>query len=154
LTFARVVKILIEPETHRAVGVKFLDRNKKVYTVKASREVLLCAGTLNSPQLLMLSGVGPRQQLEKLGIRVVEDLPVGYNLQDHVSMGALTFLVNETVTIVESRLATNPTNVFDYFIRGSGPFTVPGGAEALAFIDTKNCKYSTLKNAYEVSENL
>ncbi|XP_011501406.1 PREDICTED: glucose dehydrogenase [FAD, quinone]-like [Ceratosolen solmsi marchali] len=137
LTFARVVKILIEPETHRAIGVKFLDRNQKMHIVKAKREVLLCAGTLNSAQLLMLSGVGPRQHLKQLGIQVIEDLPVGYNLQDHVSMGALTFLVNDTVTIMESRLLTNPVNVFDYFIKGTGPFTVPGGAEALAFIDTK-----------------
>lgn len=85
----------------------------------------------------MLSGIGPRDHLESLNIGVIEDLPVGYNLQDHVSMSALTFLVNETVTIVEPRLASNLANTVDYFAKGTGPLTVPGGAEALAFIDTR-----------------
>ncbi|KAI0128179.1 putative GMC oxidoreductase [Hypoxylon sp. NC0597] len=54
-----------------------------VYTINAS-EVIVTAGTINSPQLLMLSGVGPRQQLEELGINVVKDIPqVGQNLFDH-----------------------------------------------------------------------
>src|SRR5208283_1005170 len=50
----------------------------------ASTEVILAAGTVNSPQLLMLSGVGPADMLRRHGIQVVEDLPgVGANLQDH-----------------------------------------------------------------------
>lgn len=52
--------------------------------VSARREVLLCAGAINSPWLLLLSGVGPAAQLKKLGIDVVADLPVGENLQDHL----------------------------------------------------------------------
>lgn len=85
----------------------------------------------------MLSGIGPKSHLESLNINVIEDLPVGYNLQDHVSMSALTFLVNESVTIVEPRLVSNLANTVDYFVKGTGPLTVPGGAECLAFIDTK-----------------
>ena len=85
----------------------------------------------------MLSGVGPKEHLKSLNIDVIEDLPVGYNLQDHVSMSALTFLVNESVTIVEPRLASNLVNTLDYFVKGTGPLTVPGGAECLAFVDTK-----------------
>jgi choline dehydrogenase len=55
------------------------------HTVQASREVILCGGAINSPQLLMLSGIGPKKQLEKLGIHVLVDLPgVGQNLQDHL----------------------------------------------------------------------
>lgn len=138
-TFSRVTKIFVNPETRRASAVKFIGvNNNKTYVARARREVLLCAGTLNSPQLLMLSGIGPKDHLESLGIKVLEDLPVGYNLQDHVSMSALTFLVNDSVTIVEPRLAMNPVNTFDYLLKGSGPFTVPGGAEALAFLDTKS----------------
>ena len=140
-TFSRVTRILIDPKTRRIAGVRFVDRNGRGYIAQAHREVLLSAGTLNSPQLLMLSGIGPRRDLESLGIPVIQDLPVGYNLQDHVSMAALTFLVNQTATIVESRLATNPLYTIDYLLRGSGPFTVPGGAEALAFIDTKTSEY-------------
>lgn len=140
LPFSMVTKILIDPATRRAMGVRFTAGNGKSYVARAKREVLLSAGTLNSPQLLMLSGVGPRQHLQDLGIEVLEDLPVGMNLQDHVSMAALTFMVNDSVTIVETRLAMNPMNTFDYLVMGRGPFTVPGGAEALAFIDTKSCE--------------
>lgn len=85
----------------------------------------------------MLSGIGSKVHLQSLDIEAIEDLPVGYNLQDHVSMSALTFLVNESVTIVEPRLASNLANTFDYFAKGTGPLTVPGGAECLAFLDTK-----------------
>lgn len=96
-----------------------------------------CAGTLGSPKLLMLSGIGPKDHLNSLGIDVIEDLPVGFNLQDHVSMSALTFLVNESVTIVEPRLGSNPAQFLKYLTEGTGPLTIPGGAEALAFVNTK-----------------
>ena len=68
----------------RAAGVRFRQQNSD-HTVTARREVLLCAGALQSPQLLQLSGVGPRSLLDALGIRVVHELPgVGENLQDHL----------------------------------------------------------------------
>ena len=138
LTLSRVTKILVEPGSRRARGVRFeRTSDGRAFVAEARREVLLCAGALNSPQLLMLSGVGPREHLERLGISVLEDLPVGLNLQDHVSMAALAFTVNDSVTVLESRLASDPKPVFDYLFRGSGPFTVPGGAEALAFVDTR-----------------
>lgn len=85
----------------------------------------------------MLSGIGPKDHLSSLGIRVIEDLPVGFNLQDHVSMSALTFLVNESVTIDEARLSSSPSIFLNYLIQGTGPLTIPAGAEALAFINTK-----------------
>ena len=67
----------------RAVGVEYA-RDGAVTTVRAEREVLLSCGTLNTPQLLMLSGVGPADHLREMGIPVVAALPVGDNLQDHV----------------------------------------------------------------------
>ncbi|XP_076681510.1 glucose dehydrogenase [FAD, quinone] [Andrena cerasifolii] len=134
--FSKVTNIVIDSQTKTAAGVEFLKNNRKFF-VSARKEVILSAGTLNSPQLLMLSGVGPKEHLKSLNIDVIEDLPVGYNLQDHVSMSALTFLVNESVTIVEPRLASNLVNTLDYFVKGTGPLTVPGGAECLAFVDTK-----------------
>lgn len=85
----------------------------------------------------MLSGIGPKDQLNSLNIDLIEDLPVGYNLHDHISMSALTFLVNESVTIVEPRLVSNLANTVDYFVKGDGPLTIPGGAEALAFVNTQ-----------------
>lgn len=57
----------------------------------ARKEVILSAGSINTPQILMLSGIGPRKELKKHNIPVLRDLPVGRNLQDHVGMGGLTF---------------------------------------------------------------
>lgn len=80
--FSRVTKILIDPLTKTAVGVEFVKKGKN-RTVFAKKEVILSAGPINSPQLLMLSGVGPKDHLNNLGIPVIQDLPVGQNLQDH-----------------------------------------------------------------------
>ena len=66
----------------RAIGVRF-EQGGAVRELRARREVLIAAGALQSPQLLMLSGIGPADHLQSLGIPVVADLPVGDNLQDH-----------------------------------------------------------------------
>ncbi len=71
-------------EGGRAVGVEYAQRGRQ-RQARAAREVILCGGAINSPQLLMLSGVGPADQLRRHGIAVVRDLPgVGANLQDHI----------------------------------------------------------------------
>ncbi len=83
-TQAHVARVLLEGR--RAVGVTYHDlrAGRQLRQLKARREVILCGGVINSPQLLMLSGVGPGRDLNVLGIDVVHDLPgVGGNLQDH-----------------------------------------------------------------------
>jgi choline dehydrogenase len=81
-THARATKILFEGR--RAVGVAY-ERSGRAESVRANREVILCGGAINSPQLLKLSGIGPAAELQSLGIKVVHDLPgVGENLQDHL----------------------------------------------------------------------
>ncbi|KAF6217328.1 hypothetical protein GE061_001682 [Apolygus lucorum] len=132
---SKVTKILINPTTKTAYGVEYVKNNKK-YTVRAKKEVILSAGSLNSPQLLMLSGVGPEEHLKEMGIPVIQNLKVGDNMQDHVSMAGLAFLVNDTVSIIESRF-TSARYILDYWVRGEGPYTLPGGAEAVAFVSTK-----------------
>ena len=77
---AFVERIVFEGD--RAVGVEVV-RNGVRETVRAEREVILSAGTYQSPVLLMLSGIGPSEELAPFGIAVREDLPVGRNLQDH-----------------------------------------------------------------------
>jgi choline dehydrogenase len=68
----------------RAIGIAYAARDGKMCEARAEREVILCGGVFNSPQLLELSGVGQAERLRALGIAVVEDLPcVGENLQDH-----------------------------------------------------------------------
>jgi len=69
---------------HNAFGVKFLDKNGKEYQAFAKHEVIISGGVINSPQILMLSGIGPSQHLKKVGIKPKVDLPgVGENLVDH-----------------------------------------------------------------------
>ncbi|XP_054290846.1 glucose dehydrogenase [FAD, quinone]-like [Macrosteles quadrilineatus] len=92
--YSLATKILIEKDFKTAQGVKFLNYNNEEITVKAKKEVIISAGAINSPQLLMLSGIGPKQHLEELGIDVIEDLPVGHNLQDHMLMTGLLFSYN------------------------------------------------------------
>jgi choline dehydrogenase len=89
LTGAHATRVLIEGK--RAVGVAFL-RGGVAEEARADREVILAGGTVNSPQLLMLSGIGPASELQGAGISPMHDLPgVGKNLQDHpmVSVGYL-----------------------------------------------------------------
>lgn len=74
----------IEIDNGRATGVRWRAADGSVHSARASAEVLLCAGALQSPQILMLSGIGPADHLHEFGIDVHADLPgVGANLQDH-----------------------------------------------------------------------
>jgi choline dehydrogenase-like flavoprotein len=101
--YAHVTKVVINPITKQATGVQFL-RDGRIHLVHAKREVILSAGTIGSAQLLMLSGVGPGEHLQRLGIPVLQNLRVGDNLQDHVGMFGLTFIVDKPVAIIQNRL--------------------------------------------------
>jgi choline dehydrogenase-like flavoprotein len=84
ITGAYTTRILMEGK--RAVGVEYR-QGGQLHQLKAGREVLLCAGALQSPQLLMLSGIGPAAHLQSHGIAVAHELPgVGRNLHDHVDV--------------------------------------------------------------------
>src|SRR5438552_7530872 len=80
--FARRVVI----ENQRAVGVE-IEANKQIQVIKARREVIVAASSINSPKILMLSGIGPGAHLQENGIAVIADRPgVGSNLQDHLEL--------------------------------------------------------------------
>ncbi len=84
-------------EGNKAVGVEF-KQNGAIRRVHAKREVILCGGSINSPQLLQVSGIGPGALLQEHGIGVVHDLPgVGENLQDHVGP-RITYRVRDGIT--------------------------------------------------------
>ena len=85
-------------EGGRATGVEVSD-GAGVRTIRAEREVILCGGTVNSPQILMLSGIGPGDELGRHGIPVVHELPgVGRNLQDHVDC-VIAYTCTEPITL-------------------------------------------------------
>lgn len=105
--------------------------------VYARREIILSAGSINSPQLLMLSGIGPRYHLESLGIPVVADLPgVGQNLQDHIGVGGLQFHIDAPVSVVQPRVYV-AKSFTQWVTLGIGPLTMLGGLDGIGFINTK-----------------
>jgi glucose dehydrogenase (acceptor) len=125
----RVTKILIDPHTKVAYGVEFR-RNFKNYRATAKKEVILSAGTFHTPQILSLSGVGKKKQLSKIGIPVINDLPVGDNMHDHFAFAELLFVTNKTR---DGGLMTYLNSVFQY-MNGRGMMTLPSGTEAFGFI--------------------
>jgi 4-pyridoxate dehydrogenase len=119
----------------RAAGVEYV-QNSGIVHAQAAREVILAAGTFNSPQLLMLSGIGPAAHLREFGIAVVADLPVGRNLQDH--LGAyVTYRRKQPGSFHrEMRFDRMTVSMIRAYLFGSGPGTVvPGGLHA--FIKTR-----------------
>ncbi|XP_018569546.1 glucose dehydrogenase [FAD, quinone]-like [Anoplophora glabripennis] len=137
VTSARVTRVLINPETKVAYGVEFFKKLVK-HTVRAKKEIILSAGTFHSPQLLMLSGVGPKNHIRELGIPLIQDLPVGQTLYDHIAYLPLIFRINETM--IPSTQALEPIESLKWLINGTGVLSSLGGVEALAYIKTDASK--------------
>ncbi|XP_071540783.1 glucose dehydrogenase [FAD, quinone]-like [Panulirus ornatus] len=128
---AHVTQILIDDQK-RAIGVRFEQRGK-VRTVLARREVVVSAGAVGSPQLLMVSGVGPAEHLRQHGIPVVLDLPgVGENFHDHPSIFGLSWTVNKGSADTVFRI-TRPEVIKEYIEKKQGPLTCPYGVEVNAW---------------------
>lgn len=134
VTFAYVTKVIFN-EFNRAQAVQF-DRFSLTHIVYAKKEIILSGGSINSAQLLMLSGIGPKEHLEAHGIPVLADLPVGLNLQDHIYPGGVHFACDGKYSLIQRRIVSIP-NVISYFSAGRGPLTAFGGVEGLGFIKTK-----------------
>lgn len=95
---ARVTRVTFEGK--KATGVVFIhEADRKI--AKAKREVILSAGSIGTPQILMLSGVGPKEHLKDLGISLVADLPVGEHLQDHQGLFN-EFTIDSPITAIKS----------------------------------------------------
>jgi choline dehydrogenase len=128
-TWCHALRILFDGR--RAVGIE-CERFGEVSEVRAEREVVLCAGTYATPQLLMLSGVGPAEDLQPMMIDVIEDLPVGRNLQDHC-MAPLTFFTDGGTL----EAAFTPENVELFESQQRGPLSSNVG-EAVAYLHTRS----------------
>jgi len=128
---ALATKILFEGT--RAAGIQY-----KNHTAFASREVILCGGAFNSPQLLQLSGVGPRALLERHGIAVVHDAPqVGENLQDHFYTRTF-WRCSRPITLNDDMMSwwRQARIGLNYLLFKKGPLTVSAG-HAAAFVRTR-----------------
>ncbi len=129
VTDARVYRILFDGG--RAVGVEYM-RHGRLEQVRADRDVILSAGAYHSPQLLMLSGVGPSEALTPIGIETRHELPVGQNLQDHVM---LNFVCLTDKGSLISSLTPDAVGLFE--AEGRGPVSSNGG-EGGAFVRTRD----------------
>lgn len=134
-TNARCEKILIE--NRRATGVSFR-KGRETRTVRARREVILAAGAFQSPQILMLSGVGPAAHLRQFGVDVLVDAPdVGKNLQDHVDYTVLRRTRSpHPIGMTLPFIAGLPAAFGKFRKQGRGPLT-SNLAEAGGFIRTE-----------------
>ena len=131
---AMVSRVLFEGK--RAVGVEFVQKKQSI-EVRAEREVILCGGAVNSPQTLMLSGIGPGETLRNFGIPIVADLAgVGGNLQDHLDC-SIQYESTKPITLYS---AMKPTNMIktglQYLLFGTGLATSQG-LETGAFIKSR-----------------
>jgi choline dehydrogenase len=128
ITAARVLRVLFDGD--RATGVEYRDPGGVRHRVSARREVVLCAGAIGSPHLLMLSGIGPRDQLDRAGVPVRHALPgVGGNLQDHPAIS----LHRHCPRPVSLLTARSRRNRLRYALRRRGPLA-SNVAEAVAFL--------------------
>ncbi|MGA2321950.1 MAG: GMC family oxidoreductase N-terminal domain-containing protein [Solirubrobacteraceae bacterium] len=123
----------IEFEGNRAVGVRLRKGRAGEELARAEREVLLSAGAINSPQLMLLSGIGPAEELRAAGVTVRHDLPgVGRNLQDHPFLTVI-WEISDQRTLYR---ADRPKPLAEWLLRRSGPLSSTV-AEVLAFTRTR-----------------
>ena len=127
-TTAQVSRLLLEdlPDgSQRCTGAQVWTGNEMV-TVHAEREVLLCAGAVNSPQILQLSGIGPGELLQQQGIAVRRDLPgVGANLQDHLQIRSVYKIQGaKTLNTMAGSMMGKAGIGLEYLLRRSGPMSM------------------------------
>jgi choline dehydrogenase len=119
-TRALVNRVLLDKG--RAIGIEYQHGNEKIW-VYAKREVLLSGGSYNSPQILMLSGIGPADHLGEIGIKVQHDLPgVGQNLSEHPNFGVVFKARGTETSTRDLRLDRAVRHVFAWALTGTGPF--------------------------------
>src|SRR5215211_1979167 len=132
-TGAHATRVLIEK--NRATGVEYV-RKGRTLRAEAAREVILSGGAFNTPQLLMLSGVGPADHLREVGITPLIDLPVGTNLQDHLAVLIMFARRSPGPFCAEMRCDRMALSMIRAYLFGTGPGTVvPGGLHA--FVKTR-----------------
>ncbi|GAB6022801.1 hypothetical protein CHUAL_006899 [Chamberlinius hualienensis] len=131
-----VLKIIFG-QNNEANGVLF-KQNGTEYVVNASKEVLLSAGVFGSTKLLLLSGIGPEEQLKRFNISTVVNRPgVGENLQDHVGCIAMVWKVNCSDCSLHKEDLNNNSLFDDYMQTRKGIFTIPNGIEGVGYVKSK-----------------
>ncbi|CAB3260875.1 unnamed protein product [Arctia plantaginis] len=129
---AQATKVLFVPGTNIVSGV-LVHKDGKDIAINVRKELILSAGALNSPHIMMLSGIGPRRHLEEMKIEVKADLPVGENLQDHLFVP--TFYTKPGDKNYYS--INNIVSAFtEYILNGTGPLVNTSPHRVISFINT------------------
>ncbi|XP_045503222.1 glucose dehydrogenase [FAD, quinone]-like [Colias croceus] len=129
---ALVSRVTIDPGTKRVTGVEYV-KNGETKVIGVTKEVILSAGTMNSPQILMLSGIGPRQTLDKFNIPVIVDLPgVGQNLHNHVGV-TLDFTLTKEPDVPE----LSWESAMEYMLERKGPLSGTGLSQLTGMINSR-----------------
>ena len=134
-TNSQVTRIIINPITRKAIGIEYI-YNGVSKTVYAKKEVILSAGSFASPKLLMLSGIGPAEDLRKVGINIIKDLPVGHNLQDHIAMVGLVLVTNTSTTSFFDPLENKVSDVKQWRKSRDGALKDAGIFNSVAFLQS------------------
>lgn len=139
VTGVRVTKVLIHAENKTAYGVQYAFEGNRNATGKvfAKKEVIISAGTINSPQLLMLSGIGPKESLAPLGIPIIKDLKVGQNLQDHFTAPGVFFSLNEDARVMPSNEDILIDSLRYSFSRRDSPWASIAACKTVAKINSR-----------------
>lgn len=127
----RANKVLIE--NGKANGVELTLSNGNTIILKAKKDVIVSAGAIATPQILMLSGIGPAEHLEEIGIKVLADLPVGQNLQDHLTWFGTRFSYENSTNVYKAKKLLDAT--YEYLIHGRGEFATAAGVDIVGFVD-------------------
>lgn len=143
---ALVEKLVIDSVEKKVNGLIF-EKFSEIYQVAAKKGVILTAGAIGTPKILLLSGIGPQKDLKELDIPVVQNLPVGENLMDHVTTGLDLILVSKELNFNLQNF-TSPLSALEYFSLGKGSWTSVG-CEVVAILNTCDMKMENFNNFCE-----
>lgn len=129
---ARVSKVIIDKENMKATGIEVRTKFGQTLVLKARNEILLCAGSVGSAQILMASGIGPEKHLSAMDVPVIKDLQVGNKF-------LITPVFTGLVMSYDKEIVFNETDeeiAFKYLARNAGPLSIPTGMSFGGFINT------------------
>ncbi|XP_045465785.1 glucose dehydrogenase [FAD, quinone]-like [Harmonia axyridis] len=138
-----VRKLIIDENKKKAEGIEVTIGTRKL-KLFADKEIILSAGAIKTPQILMLSGIGPKRHLESLGIKVTQDLNVGGNLQDHLMVFVYSKVSDEAMKPINIQ-----DEIYKYYAHREGVLSTTGLLNIQGFINTRNdTKYPDIQLIY------
>ncbi|KAJ8872723.1 hypothetical protein PR048_026337 [Dryococelus australis] len=132
-THSHVANILVR-NNNEAYGIEYI-RHNDTRRAFARKEIILSAGSIGTPHIHQLSGIGHKEVLEPLGINLIQELPVGYNLCDHVK-ASVGYRIKQTTQL--PNITQLYTNFLDYVAHRKGPLAAPGTIQVVGFLPLEN----------------